>query len=135
MEELKKGLFSCPLCANVGLFEHEKDPNAEKIEKKFEEDAINIPVIEAYANHELQIKKKKEVNEGNVKNTFIMGQNATTTSANQAAEWLLIRDYKNIANYDGKHKLGAIFAPETFIQLKPDVIYPERKKVNYLQVY
>ena len=52
-----------------------------------------------------------------------MGQNLTLKSVPDVIDALVYRDYSELANYNGKKRLGAIMVPDSYNPARPNMVY------------
>ena len=60
---------------------------------------------------------------------YAMGQSLKLNSVPEVVDFLVIRDYPDLYNYNGKKRLGAIFVPDSYNPVKPDMVYVDKEKV------
>ena len=126
----------CDLGLAPGVHDIVIDPNAPYLEDLFSQDSINLPVMQAYADRRTKLKVEKTKKKQNTKNVFILGQNKATTSANEAAEDFMNRDYSEIQNYKGTKVTnpGAIIVPEVHVSDRPIAAYDPKKDPGIVKV-
>ena len=57
---------------------------------------------------------------------YAMGQSLKLNSVPKIVDYLAIRDYSELYNYNGKKRLGAIFVPDSYNPVKPDMVYVDK---------
>ena len=55
----------------------------------------------------------------------VLGQNIAETSPPRIATHLIVRDYPEIANFDGTQSIGVVMVPEGYIPKKAKVVNPD----------
>ena len=63
-------------------------------------------------------KRAEEIND-----FYAMGQNLTLKSVPDVIDALVYRDYSELANYNGKKRLGAIMVPDSYNPARPNMVY------------
>ena len=69
-------------------------------------------------------KRVEEIND-----YYAMGQSLKLNSVPKVVDYLAIRDYPDLYSYNGKKRLGAIFVPDSYNPVKPDMVYVDKAKV------
>merc|ERR1711860_57805 len=69
-------------------------------------------------------KRVEEINDH-----YAMGQSLKLNSVPKVVDYLAIRDYPDLYKYNGKKRLGAIFVPDSYNPVKPDMVYVDKAKV------
>ena len=70
------------------------------------------------------VKRVEEINE-----FYTMGQSLKLDSVPEVVDYLTMRDYPNLYDYNGKKRLGAIFVPDSYNPVKPTMVYVDKAKV------
>ena len=60
---------------------------------------------------------------------YAMGQSLTLNSVPKVIDFLAIRDYPDLYNYNGKKRLGAIFVPDSYNPVNPTMVYIDKEKL------
>ena len=60
---------------------------------------------------------------------YAMGQSLKLNNVPKVIDCLAERDYPDLYNYNGKKRLGAIIVPDSYIPVKPTMVYVDKTKV------
>ena len=69
-------------------------------------------------------KRAEEIND-----FYAMGQSLKLNNVPEVVDYLTMRDYPNLYNYNGKKRLGAIFVPDSYNPVKPTMVFVDKGKV------
>ena len=142
-------LFECAL----GIKDLIQLPEKETLEKRLEEDGVKQHITQRMGEHYCGKSKKKKAHDSSQRNRrrqnvaspsnvnpnsveelaesfedlFVVGQDIATDSIPKFSRYLLERDYRNVANFDGFNDgdVGVIVIPEEYIPKKPRIVEPD----------
>ena len=66
-------------------------------------------------------KRIEEINE-----YYAMGQSLTLKNVLEVVDFLTLRDYPELYDYNGKRRLGSIFVPDSYNPRKPNMVFVEK---------
>ena len=102
---------SCPFCQSVGFQNLELDPNGPSLDARFQ--PVESPVKE---------RKKQKKREGKIRSFYNLGQHFIKSNIPELVKYLLDRDFKKLADYDGLNPIGSFFSPAGYVPKYPKVL-------------
>ena len=61
---------------------------------------------------------------------YAMGQSLKLNNVPKVIDCLAERDYPDLYNYNGKKRLGAIIVPDSYIPVKPTMVYVDKTNIS-----
>ena len=133
-----EGNTNCLVNCAVGVKDFIKSPEKETLEERLEKDGVRQRIRkkmeENYGGKSKQNTARDSSqhnrqlqNEQPPRDLFVVGQDVATDSIKKLTRYLLERDYREIADFDGFYDgdVGVIVIPERYIPKKPRVVDPD----------
>ena len=133
-----EGNTNCLVNCAVGVKDFIKSPEKETLEERLEKDGVQQRIRKKMEENYCGKSKQNTVRDSSLHNRqfqneqpprdlFVVGQDVATDSVKDLTDFLLKRDYLEVAEFDGVDDgdVGTITVPETYIPKKPRVVEPE----------